>query len=88
MRIFLVSLVLLALSGCQTIEERFAVRTGCKMETVTVQQTSWSPVHQNHLVKCGTEKKEYLCTDTSFSNTCFEKKTGDEAAKPAEAPKK
>ena len=85
MKLLVVSSMLLAITGCQTLEERMASRTGCKKDTINVQQTSWSPVHQNFLVKCGSENKEYLCTDTSFSKTCSEKAAdqGDNTAKNA-----
>jgi uncharacterized protein YqfB (UPF0267 family) len=69
------------LSSCVTLEGRFAQRTGCKKDTITVRNTSASPVHNNWLVVCGAEKKEFICTDTPVYQSCSEKTS--EEQKPA-----
>jgi len=79
MKIFAALVIALSTTGCITIEEQMAKRTGCDKTGVTVVNSSNSPVHTNWVVKCSKENKEYVCTDTAFSRTCKEKKEAEKS---------
>ena len=61
--------LLVALSGCTTLEERLGRRVGCEPSKVVVTEQINVPAYNQYKLTCN-GKEKYVCRDAPFYNNC------------------
>ena len=89
MKSILLLLVLFALTGCASLQERLAKRVGCDHNKLMVKNQIHVPAYTEYTFTC--EGKNYVCRDAPFYSNCHEDngvKTDDGKTSKKPVPKK
>ncbi len=86
MKKFLLFVMLVALAGCATLEERLAKRVGCDPTKVVVKNRTSVPAYSQYNFTC--DGTAYVCRDAPFHSSCDVEASATSATTATPAPVK